>query len=114
MIMRYLMGFQGSALTQKAMSPMGSRSTSASVAAWIERGRREHWLDFDGDGRTTALGDGLLMMRAMFGMQGDALLSKAIAPDSPLLEGYRFDQLTPDEKLWVGQRVIEQVKALQT
>jgi hypothetical protein len=69
MIMRYLMGFQGSALTQKAMSPMGSRSTSASVAAWIERGRRENWLDFDGDGRTTALGDGLLMMRAMFGIR---------------------------------------------
>lgn len=112
MVLRYLMGFQGSALTQKAMSPMGSRSTSASVAAWIERGRQESWLDFDGDGRTTALGDGLMLMRAMFGMQGDSLLSKAIAPQSPLLDGHRYDQLTPDEKLWVGQQVLDRIQAL--
>jgi len=113
MVMRYLMGMQGSALTQKAMSPMGSRSTSASVAAWIERGRQDGMLDFDGDGRTTALGDGLMLMRAMFGMQGDALLSKAVSSQSPLLAGNRYDQLSPDDKLWVGQQVLDRVDTLR-
>ena len=113
MILRHLLGMQGTALTQKAMSPMGSRSTSAAVAAWIERGRQENWLDFDGDGRTTALGDGLLLMRAMFGMKGDALLNKALAPESPLLAGQRYDQLSSDERLWVGQQITERIDALR-
>jgi hypothetical protein len=82
------------------------------VANWIERGRQEQWLDFDGDGRTTALGDGLMLMRAMFGMQGDALLSKALSPQSPLLEGHRYDQLSTDERLWVGQQVLDRIQAL--
>jgi Ca2+-binding RTX toxin-like protein len=113
MVMRHLLGMQGSALTQKAISPMGSRSTSASVAAWIERGRQEGFLDLDGDGRTTALGDGLLLMRGLFGMEGDALLSKVISQQSPLLGGNRFDQLTPDDKLWVGQQVHDRIDALR-
>ncbi len=112
MVMRHLMGLEGPALTHKAISPMGSRSTSASVANWIERGRQEKWLDFDGDGRTTALGDGLMLIRAMFGMQGDALLSKALSPQSPLLEGHRYDQLSTDERLWVGQQVLDRIQAL--
>jgi len=113
MILRYLIGMQGTAVTQKAMSPMGSRSTSASVAAWIERGRQENWLDFDGDGSTTALGDGLLLMRAMFGMKGDALLNKAIAPASPLLAGQRYDQLSGDERFWVAQQITDRIDALK-
>jgi PAP2 superfamily len=113
MILRYLIGMQGTAVTQKAMSPMGSRSKSASVAAWIERGRQENWLDFDGDGRTTALGDGLLLMRSMFGMKGDALLNKAIAPESPLLAGQRYDQLSGDERFWVAQQITERIDALK-
>jgi Ca2+-binding RTX toxin-like protein len=113
MVMRHLLGMQGSALTQKAISPNGTRSTAASVAAWIDRGRQEGFLDLDGDGRTTALGDGLLLMRGLFGMQGDALLSKVIAPQSPLLGGNRFDQLTADDKLWVGQQVHDRIDALR-
>jgi hypothetical protein len=113
MILRYLIGMQGTALTQKAMSPMGSRSTSASVAAWIERGRQDNWLDFDGDGRTTALGDGLLLLRSMFGMKGDALLNKAIAAESPLLAGQRYELLSSDERLWVGQQITDRIDALR-
>ena len=112
MVMRHLMGLEGTALTHKAISPMGSRSTSASVAHWIERGRQEQWLDFDGDGRVTALGDGLMLIRAMFGMQGDALLSKALAPQSPLLEGHRYDQLSTDERFWVGEQVLDRIQTL--
>lgn len=113
-VLRYLIGMEGTALTQKAVSPMGSRSTAASVAAWIERGRQENWLDFDGDGRTTALGDGLMLMRAMFGMKGDALLNKALAPESPLLAGQRYDQLSSNERLWVGQQITDRIDALRT
>ena len=48
----------------------------------------------------------------MFGMQGQALLSKALAPQSPLREGHRYDQLSTDERLWVGQQVLDRIQAL--
>ena len=43
-------------------------------------------LDLDGDGRTTALGDGLMLIRRLFGdaFDGQALIDKALAADSPL------------------------------
>ena len=39
----------------------------------------------DRDGRTTALGDGLMVIRRLFGsaFAGEALISKAIGPESP-------------------------------
>ena len=39
----------------------------------------------DRDGRTTALGDGLMVIRRLFGaaFTGEALISKAISPESP-------------------------------
>ena len=42
-------------------------------------------LDVDFDGSSTALGDGLMVIRHLFGstFSGDALVSKAISPYSP-------------------------------
>jgi len=37
-------------------------------------------LDVDGDGRADALTDGLLILRYLFGLRGDALLPNAVAP----------------------------------
>ena len=55
-----------------------------------------------------------MLMRAMFGMKGDALLNKAIAPDSPLLAGQPYDQLSSNERLWVGQQITDRIDALRS
>ena len=52
---------------------------------FIELGMDSGVLDVDRDGRTTALGDGLMVIRRLFGpaFAGEALISKAISPESP-------------------------------
>ena len=42
-------------------------------------------LDMDADGAVTALGDGLMIIRKLFGgaFAGDALTNKAISPNDP-------------------------------
>ena len=44
-------------------------------------------LDVDGDGKVSAFGDGLMIIRKIFGsaFDGDALIDKVISPDSPYL-----------------------------
>ena len=39
-------------------------------------------LDVDGDGRQSALTDGLLIIRALFGFEGDALIAEAVSEDA--------------------------------
>ena len=112
MVMRYLFGMRGSSLTNKTVSPSGARITADSITSWIEKGYDLGLLDFDGDGSTTALGDGLLMIRSMFGLQGDTLLHKAISPKSPLLNGLNFNDLDYSDKLWIGSQVTNRITSL--
>ncbi len=102
MVIRYLFGsaFAGDALINKAISPdsplLGGKSyTSMSatekasvaslVATNIQQGIDSQLLDVDKDGKTTPLGDGLMVIRRLFGsaFDGAALTSKAISPESP-------------------------------
>jgi hypothetical protein len=102
MVIRYLFGnaFAGDALINKAISPdsplLGGKSyTSMSatekagvaslVATNIQQGIDSQLLDVDKDGKTTPLGDGLMVIRRLFGsaFEGAALTSKAISPESP-------------------------------
>ena len=86
MIIRKLFGgaFFGEALTAKALSPNSPWSTEQ-VHDFIELGIDSGVLDVDRDGRTTALGDGLMVIRRLFGsaFAAEALISKAISPESP-------------------------------
>ena len=86
MVIRKLFGpaFAGDALTNKAISPNATRSTQ-DIHDYIENGIIGSFLDVDLDNETTALGDGLMVIRHLFGaaFAGDALTSKAISPDSP-------------------------------
>jgi len=102
MVIRHLFGaaFSGVALTDKAISPdsplLGGKlytsmsssekaSVAAQVAANIQQGVDSGLLDVDKDNKTTALGDGLMVIRRLFGaaFDGAALTNKAISPDSP-------------------------------
>jgi hypothetical protein len=86
MIIRKMFGsaFAGDALTNKAVSPNATR-TSTEIHQYIQDGINNGFLDVDKDGKTTALGDGLMVIRHLFGpaFAGNALISKAISPDSP-------------------------------
>jgi hypothetical protein len=86
MIIRKLFGsaFTGSALTNKAMSAEATRSVEK-IHSYIEGGIKNGLLDVDHDGQTTALGDGLMIIRRLFGgaFDGSKLTQKAISPESP-------------------------------
>lgn len=69
LIIRYLLGFRGSALTAGALGGSPAR-TGTTLEAWIAGLD----LDADGDGGTArAATDGLLLLRAMLGLTGSAL-----------------------------------------
>ena len=86
MIIRKLFGpaFAGDKLTNKAISPDATRTTEE-IHDFIQDGIDAGDLDVDQDSNTTALGDGLMVIRHLFGpaFAGAALTSKALSPDSP-------------------------------
>ena len=86
MVIRKLFGaaFAGDALTNKAISPSSTRTTTE-IHEFIQQGITTGLLDVDKDGKTTALGDGLMVIRHLFGaaFAGEALTNKAISPSSP-------------------------------
>ena len=85
MVIRKLFGsaFAGEALTAKAISADATRS-STEVHEYIQGGVDNLMLDVDGDGKVTAFGDGLMVIRKLFGtaFSGDALTDKAISADA--------------------------------
>jgi len=86
MVIRKLFGaaFSGDELTYKAISPNATRTT-AEIHDFIQEGIDSWMLDVDKDGKTTALGDGLMVIRHLFGaaFEGSDLTNKAISPSSP-------------------------------
>ena len=85
MVIRKLFGsaFEGDALTAKAVSVGATRSTEE-IHEYIQGGVDDLTLDVDGDGKVTAFGDGLMVIRKLFGsaFTGDALTAKAISADA--------------------------------
>ena len=85
MVIRKLFGaaFAGDALTSKAISNNATRTTTE-IHEFIQSGVDEKVLDVDGDGSVTALGDGLMVIRKLFGaaFAGDALTSKALSTNA--------------------------------
>jgi len=85
MIIRKLFGaaFAGEALTSKAISNEATRTTEE-VHEFIQNGIDSKALDVDGNGQVSALGDGLMIIRKLFGaaFAGEALTSKAISNEA--------------------------------
>jgi len=75
--LRYLFGFVGNALIDGALgggSPQ--RTDPAEIATYL--GRLRSQLDVDGDGVTLPLADGLLVLRHLLGLRGEALTAHAL------------------------------------
>ena len=76
LIIRGLLGFSGPALVE-GIGPFGADPDPVDAAARIEVMRAA--LDIDGDGRSDALSDGILLIRYLFGFEGAALVEGALS-----------------------------------
>jgi hypothetical protein len=93
LITRYLFGFMGNNLVSGAVDPLGSRAIAGAseIADWIERGRVEPaptdnggytHLDIDKNTEVTALTDGIMILRQLFGYTGANLTAGALGPNA--------------------------------
>ena len=80
LIIRHLFGFTGADLTSGAIGLNAERSNADLVSIYISENKLS--LDVDGDGKSEALSDGLLIIRSLFGFANDSLISGAIAPSA--------------------------------
>ncbi len=76
-IARYLFGVRGAALV---VDTFAASTNPALIAQRLHDVRPI--LDVDGDGRTDALTDGVLIMRYLLGLRGDALINSAVSPSA--------------------------------
>ena len=78
LILRSMFGLTGSAVTSGAIGPQAKRLTFDEVRPLIHAAA----LDLDGNGQTDPLTDGLMLVRALFGLTGTAVTSNAIGPNA--------------------------------
>lgn len=83
LLLRYLFGYTGTALTNGALGSLPSRN-AAQIVTHLDSNRL--LLDVDGDGAVRALSDGLLILRYLLGLR-----------DTALTTGAALGNLTPDQ-----------------
>ena len=76
MVIRYLFGFTGSALTQDALALDANRTDASEIEIYLDS--QEAALDIDSDGQALPLTDGLLIIRSQFGFTENALTNDAV------------------------------------
>jgi Zn-dependent metalloprotease len=76
LVIRYLFDLTGSSLTAEAVASNCSRCSDTEIENYLAS---LLILDVDGNGASDALTDGLLVIRYVFGLTGDALTAEAIA-----------------------------------
>jgi hypothetical protein len=74
LVLRYLLGFCGNALTNAATDATATRN-DAQIAAHLHNIYSR--LDVDGDGKIWATTDGVMIVRRMLGFSGNALTANA-------------------------------------
>ncbi|MGB2533334.1 MAG: hypothetical protein ACPH95_05720, partial [Porticoccaceae bacterium] len=97
MLLRYAFGLSGSAVTDGAIagdSPMSAEEVLAALET-----ASGSFADIDGNGVVDALTDGLMLLRALFGLSGDAVISGAVGGGATRttaadIEAY-IDSMTP-------------------
>jgi len=77
LILRYILGYRGDALTNGVLGSNPTR-TGATLETYLASLN----FDADGDGQANAMTDGLLILRAMLGLSGDALTVGAVNTSS--------------------------------
>ena len=77
---RHLFGFSGSALVEAAISVDARRFQASDIEQYIAADLVE--LDIDGNGAAEPLTDGVMLMRYLFGFEGEALIEGAVSADA--------------------------------
>jgi hypothetical protein len=80
LIIRYLFGIPGDALIANAVAADSTRSSASEIENFLENATTAI-LDIDGNGTADGLTDGLLIIRYLFGIPGDALTAGAVSTD---------------------------------
>lgn len=80
LLLRGMFGLTGDALIAGAIASDANYTSSTIIAARIDR--LGDLLDIDGNGQADALTDGLVILRYLFGLRGDALVIGVIASDA--------------------------------
>jgi hypothetical protein len=81
LLVRYLFGVRGAALTQGALGANATRTNATDIVTYLDQAKTT-MLDVDGNGTASALTDGVLLVRYLFGVRGNALIQGALAPDA--------------------------------
>ena len=76
LVIRHLFGFTGDTLIASATDASAMRNSADDISAYLTAAESE--LDIDGSGDVTALTDGLLLIRYLFGFSGDSLVNGAL------------------------------------
>lgn len=87
MLLRYLFGLRGSNLAEDAVAEDAVRTTGVEIGNYI--GELIEHFDFDENGSSDALTDGLLLLRYAFGLRGVALVSDTLSDNSA--EEYKLE-----------------------
>jgi hypothetical protein len=78
LVLRFLFGFSGTTLTSSAVGEGCTRCTGAEITPYLSG--LGLTLDADGNSSLTALTDGLLVLRFLFGFTGATLVNGATGP----------------------------------
>ena len=74
--LRWMLGMTGTAATQGAIGALPGRAGAANIATHLILQR----IDIDGDSSVDAATDGLLLLRALLGLNGTAVTNGAVSP----------------------------------
>ena len=82
LVLRYLTGYRSQSFIANTVGPNPGRS-NAEIETYLADLLAQGKLDADGDGQSLAMTDGLLILRAMLGLTGDALTAGAVNTAHP-------------------------------
>jgi CxxC motif-containing protein (DUF1111 family)/predicted lipoprotein with Yx(FWY)xxD motif len=99
LFLRYAFGLRDNAMTAGAISQQATLSQQDIVLAV---GESYSFADFDGNGAVDALTDGLLLLRMLFGLSGESLISGAVGigatrTTTASINNYILPHMTPEE-----------------
>ena len=80
LMIRYLFGFEGSALSTGAVASVKADWGASEISGYLRAAESD--LDIDGDESAKALSDGLLFLRYAFGFRDNALISGALGANA--------------------------------
>ena len=74
--LRWMLGITGTSATIGAIGPLAQRTLAADIATHLNAQK----LDVDGDSSVDIATDGVLLLRALLGLSGGAVIANAVSP----------------------------------